>query len=128
MRVMLDTHTFLWYALGNSKLSNKAKKIIDVKENLYFSSVSLWEIAIKVNIGKLNLNCSFEDLLYRLKYIKAELLPITDIDTLIYSGLALNNHRDPFDRMLIAQAIHHNLAIVGCDAAFDAHPLQRIWE
>jgi len=128
MRVMLDTHTFLWYVLGNSKLSNKAKKIIDVKENLYFSSVSLWEIAIKVNIGKLNLNCSFEDLLYRLKYIKAELLPITDIDTIIYSGLALNNHRDPFDRMLIAHAIHHNLAIVGCDAAFDAYPLQRIWE
>jgi PIN domain nuclease of toxin-antitoxin system len=124
----LDGYPNFWYALGNSKLSNKAKNIIDVKGNLYFSSVSLWEIAIKVNIGKLDLNCSFEDLLYRLKYIKAELLPITDIDTLIYSGLALNNHRDPFDRMLIAQAIHHNLAIVGCDASFDAYPLQRIWE
>jgi PIN domain nuclease of toxin-antitoxin system len=128
MRVILDTHTFLWYALGNSKLSNKAKEIIDVKKNLYFSSVSLWEIAIKINIGKLDLNCSFEDLLYRLRYIKAELLPITDVDTLIYSGLALNHHRDPFDRMLIAQAIHHNLAIVGCDVAFDAYSVQRIWE
>lgn len=125
---MLDTHTFLWYALGDSKLSNKAKEIIDTKQDLYFSSASLWEIAIKINIGKLDLNCSLEDLLYRLRYIKAELLPITDVDALIYSGLALNSHRDPFDRMLIAQAIHHNLAIVGCDVAFDTYPVQRIWE
>jgi PIN domain nuclease of toxin-antitoxin system len=128
MKMMLDTHTFLWYALGNSKLSNKAKEIIDAKVNLYFSSVSLWEIAIKINIGKLDIQCSFDDLLYRLEYIQAELLPITYIDSQIYIGLTLSNHRDPFDRMLIAQAIHHNLSIVGCDNAFDAYPIKRIWE
>lgn len=101
---------------------------MDTKTNLYFSIVSLWEIAIKLNIGKLNLNCSFEDLLYRLEYIKAELLPITYIDTQIYVGLVLKNHRDPFDRMLISQAISNNLAVLGCDVAFDEYLIERIWE
>ncbi len=128
MKVILDTHTFLWYILGNSKLSVKAKEIIDAKTNLYFSIVSLWEIAIKVNIGKLDLNCSFEELLYRLEYIKVELLPITCIDTQIYVGLVLKNHRDPFDRMLVSQAISNDLAILGCDVAFDEYPIERIWE
>jgi PIN domain nuclease of toxin-antitoxin system len=128
VKVILDTHTFLWYILGNSKLSVKAKEIIDAKTNLYFSIVSLWEIAIKVNIGKLDLNCSFEELLYRLEYIKVELLPITCIDTQIYVGLVLKNHRDPFDRMLVSQAISNDLAILGCDVAFDEYPIERIWE
>lgn len=128
MKIILDTHTFLWYALGNSKLSNKAKSIIDTKTDLYFSIVSLWEIAIKVNIGKLALNCSFEDLLYRLKYIQAELLPITYLDTQIYIDLRLNDHRDPFDRMLIAQAINYNSAILSCDIAFDDYSIERLWE
>jgi PIN domain nuclease of toxin-antitoxin system len=128
VKVILDTQTFLWYILGNSKLSVKAKEIIDAKTNLYFSIVSLWEIAIKVNIGKLDLNCSFEELLYRLEYIKVELLPITCIDTQIYVGLVLKNHRDPFDRMLVSQAISNDLAILGCDVAFDEYPIERIWE
>ena len=54
MKVMLDTHAFLWYLLGYPNLSLKSKNIIDTKENLYFSIVSLWEIAIKINIGNTN--------------------------------------------------------------------------
>jgi PIN domain nuclease of toxin-antitoxin system len=62
MECLLDTHALLWYLLGDSNLGNKAKEAIDTKTGLYFSIASLWEISIKINVGKLQLNRSFEDL------------------------------------------------------------------
>jgi PIN domain nuclease of toxin-antitoxin system len=85
MKYLLDTHTFLWYVLANPNLSFNAKKIIDTRTGLYFSSVSLWEIAIKINIGKLELNCSFQDLLQRLSYLNIEVLSMTNQDIILYS-------------------------------------------
>ena len=128
MRTLLDTHVFLWYVLGNPNLSNKAKEIIDTKTGLNFSIASLWEIAIKVNIGKLQLNCSFDELLARLVYIKAEILPISIEDTQTYMSLPLQtDHRDPFDRILIAQTMNRSLILVSQDTKFDAYPIQRVW-
>jgi PIN domain nuclease of toxin-antitoxin system len=127
MKYLLDTHAFLWYVLGNPNLSPKVKAIIDIKTGIYFSSVSLWEISIKVNIGKLQLNCSFEDLLKRLSYIKADLLPITPADTKTYINLPVQKHRDPFDRILVAQAMNHSLILISRDVAFDNYSIQRLW-
>lgn len=126
MDSLLDTHAFLWYLLGDPNLSSKAKEAIDTKIGLYFSIASLWEIAIKINVGKLQLNRSFEDLPKELQYINAEILPITSKDTEIYAGLPLHR-RDPFDRILVAQAMNHSLVLISRDQAFDAYSVQRVW-
>ena len=128
MKFLLDTHTFLWYLLGDSQLSITAKEIIDKRQNLYFSIVSLWEIAIKINIGKLEINRPVEDLIKELQYIHTEILPITVKDIEVYSVLSLSpNHRDPFDRMLITKAMSKKLILVSKDTKFDAYSIERLW-
>ena len=126
MESLLDTHAFLWYLLGDPNLGSKAKDAIDTKTDLYFSIASLWEISIKINLGKLQLNRPFADLLDELQYINIQLLPIIFEDIEFYAGLPLH-HRDPFDRILVAQAMNHSLVLISCDAAFDAYPIQRVW-
>ncbi len=129
MKYILDTHAFLWYLLGNTNISIKVKNIIDSKENLYFSMVSLWEIAIKINIGKLQINRPIEYLSKELQYMNTSILPIMQKDIELYSGLAFpSNHRDPFDRMLIVQAINHSLVLISRDVKFNAYPIQRLWD
>ena len=80
MKSLLDTHAFLWYLLGDTNLAKKAKDIIDTRENLYFSIVSLWEIAIKINIGKLQINRPVEELSKELQFLNIQILPIIDKD------------------------------------------------
>lgn len=126
MKFLLDTHAFLWYLLGDPNLGSKAKEAIDTKTDLYFSIASLWEMSIKINIGKLQLNRPFEDLPKELQYLNVQILPITFEDTEFYVSLPLH-HRDPFDRILVAQAMNHSLVLISCDSAFDAYPIQRVW-
>ncbi|MGB3208793.1 MAG: type II toxin-antitoxin system VapC family toxin [Crinalium sp.] len=126
MKALLDTHAFLWYLLGDSNLSSKAKEVIDTKTGLYFSIASIWEISIKINIGKLKLNRPFQDIPKELQYINAQVLPITFEDTESYLSLPLN-HRDPFDRILVAQAMNHSLVLISRDSAFDAYSIGRVW-
>jgi PIN domain nuclease of toxin-antitoxin system len=129
MKYLLDTHVLLWYLSKDPNLSAKAKEIVDDRADLYFSIVSLWEIAIKVNIGKLQINRPIDALPIELQYIHTQLLPITTRDIEIYSGLPLSKkHRDPFDRILIAQTINYSLHLVSRDVAFDAYEIQRLWE
>ncbi len=132
MKYLLDTHVLLWYLSKDPNLSAKAKGIVDGRADLYFSIVSLWEIAIKVNIGKLQINRPIDALPIELQYIHTQLLPITTRDIKIYSGLPLPNtpkkHRDPFDCILIAQTINYSLHLVSRDVAFDAYEIQRLWE
>jgi len=129
MKYLLDTHAFLWYLQGDANLAIKAKNIIDAKEYLYLSIVSLWEIAIKINIGKLQIHRPIEDLLKELQYLNIQILPLVDKDIELYSGLAFpSNHRDPFDRMLIVQAMNHSLIVISTDVKFDAYSIQRLWD
>ncbi|MCF4966266.1 type II toxin-antitoxin system VapC family toxin [Nostoc sp. CMAA1605] len=128
MKYLLDTHTFLWYLLGDRNLGLKAKEIIDTKENLHFSIVSLWEIAIKINIGKLTINRPIDGLLAELQYINAQILSIGFEDIELYAKLSFpTNHRDPFDRLMVAQAMNHGLVLLSRDSAFDAYSIQRLW-
>ncbi|MEA5573009.1 type II toxin-antitoxin system VapC family toxin [Calothrix sp. UHCC 0171] len=129
MKFLLDTHAFLWYLLGDRNLSLKSKGIIDTRENLYFSIVSLWEIAIKINIGKLQIYRPIEDLFKELQYSNIQILPILTQDIELSSTLNFpSNHRDPFDRMLIVQAINLSLVVISKDVKFDDYPIQRLWD
>ena len=122
MRLLLDTHTFLWFIADHPSLSQRAKNLIeDGANDIYLSIASVWEMAIKVSLGKLTLGGSLGSYL-------AEQLHLNSIDTLditfthatAVAALPLN-HRDPFDRLLIAQAHIEGIPIVSADAAFDAY-------
>lgn len=127
MNILLDTHTLLWYLEDSKNLSSKAAEIIENPSNtLCFSIASLWEISIKLGLGKLSLQNSFSELEEVLKQLKIEVLPITFSDTECYLNLPLH-HRDPFDRILVAQAMNHSLVLISRDVAFDAYDLQRVW-
>jgi PIN domain nuclease of toxin-antitoxin system len=127
MRLLLDTHTFLWLLEGNSNLSPLVRDLLESTENhLYLSIVSFWEIAIKLGLGKLEIECQFEDLQNISTRFDIEILPITVEHTKFYLDLPLH-HRDPFDRMLVAQTISNSLILVSRDTQLDSYPVQRFW-
>lgn len=87
------------------------------------------EIAIKINIGKLQIHRPIEDLSQELQYTNIQILPILTQDIELYSTLNFpSNHRDPFDRMLIVQAINLSLVVISKDVKFDDYPIQRLWD
>ncbi len=124
---LLDTHAFIWLSENDSNLPNNLRDMIDLADKVYLSIVSLWEIAIKLNLGKLSLQRKYETIEAELESSDILLLPISFIDTLQIRHLSLH-HRDPFDRMLIAQAINRSLVVISRDTKFDAYPIQRLWE
>ena len=128
MKYLLDTHTLLWFLKGDKKLSDKARQLIDSPRNEKFISiVSLWEIAIKVSLGKLVLNKPFEKLFpEQLDFNRIEILDIT-VDSLIKLTTLPFHHRDPFDRFIIAQALVEGIPIIGADTIFDAYGIDRKW-
>lgn len=129
MAFLLDTHVVLWHISKNPNLSQKAKEIIDARSELFFSVASLWEIVIKINVGKLQLDCSFESFLDHVAVMNAEIIPIEIESLKIYLDLPISpDHRDPFDRILVAQAMDYSLDIVSRDEKFDFYPIQRVWE
>jgi PIN domain nuclease of toxin-antitoxin system len=128
MNVLLDTHTFIWYIEGNTKLTQKARDIIEISgDKIYLSIISLWEIAIKTGKKQLTLQNEFDDLLDVLNSLEIEILTITFADTQVYKNLPLH-HGDPFDRMIISQAITNSLTIIGCDQSFNDYPIQILWK
>lgn len=127
-RYIIDTHTLLWYWSGDSRLSLKAKDLLEQKENQILLSVaSLWEMAVKISINKLTLPVSFADVKYKLAEDSIELLQIQAEDAEILAALPFH-HRDPFDRMIIAQAQHHQIPVIGIDEIFKNYLLTIIWE
>lgn len=124
---LLDTHAFIWLSENDSNLPDNLRDMIDVADRVYLSIASLWEIAIKLNLGKLSLKRNYETIQAKIELSDILLLPISFIDTLQIRHLPLH-HRDPFDRMLIAQAMNRSLIVVSRDTKFDAYPIQRLWE
>ena len=128
MRLLLDTHSFLWFISGSTNLSPTARTLIeDASNQPLLSAASLWEMAIKLSLGKLSLAQPFEVLIpqqMRLNGIK--LLGIEIEHTAAVSKLPFH-HRDPFDRLLIAQAMVEQMPIVSADTAFDTYPVKRLW-
>lgn len=127
MRFLIDTHTFLWFIHDSPQLSANAKNLLESDNELWVSIVSLWEIAIKVNIGKLRLPNCYEDFIpEQLALNDIEILPIKMAHLAIYTTLPLH-HRDPYDRLLIAQAMTEKVSIIGSDVTFNSYSVNRIW-
>ncbi len=128
MEYLLDTHSFLWFINGDEQLSGKAKNAIaDPDAIKYISIASFWEIAIKVNLGKLSLDMAYQDLRQQVIANGFEILPITFEHTIELVSLDLH-HRDPFDRIIIAQALSENLVVISKDGNFSKYnKLQLLW-
>ncbi len=125
--LLLDTHAFIWYSEDDPKLPESIKIEIETADRVYISIASLWEIAIKLSIGKLSLRSNYESIDASLEPAGIILLPISFADTVRVMNLPLH-HRDPFDRIFIAQAINNSLTLVSSDSAFTAYPIQLRWE
>ncbi len=130
MNLLLDTHSLIWYALDDPRMSVTARALIKDPDNeIMISPASYWEIAIKVSIGKLDLKQSYEDFLdICLGPSGFRVLPIEPAHTIRLAALPFpSGHKDPFDRLLIAQAMVEGIPIVSIDVAFDPYPITRIW-
>lgn len=128
MRLLLDTQAFLYFVLDNPALGRRALNLIrDTDNERLLSIASFWEIAIKVSIGKLSLAQPFDVFLAQQVDVNVlTMLPISIEHVATLSTLPFH-HRDPFDRMLVAQSMVEGLPIVSGDAAFDQYGVQRIW-
>jgi len=128
VRLLLDTHTFLWFIGGHHALSQLARDLIeDTANQRWLSSASLWEIAIKLSLGKLSLAQPFDPLIPdQMQLNSIEILAIK-VEHLAQVAKLPFHHRDPFDWLLIAQAMVEQMPIVSLDRAFDAYPIQRFW-
>jgi len=126
--ILLDTHSLLWFLIGSPKLSSLARSLIDDPSvQPFLSMASLWEIAIKVSLGKLVLVPPLEELIsHQLAQNGIALLEIQPKHLVVVSQLPYH-HRDPFDRLMISQAIVEQLPIVSCDTLFDVYPITRLW-
>jgi PIN domain nuclease of toxin-antitoxin system len=128
MRLLLDTHTLLWWLTENSSLPHSARKLIASKNNdALVSAASAWEIATKVRLGKLPMAIDLaHDFTAYLERERFDTL-VVSAEHGIRAGLLPGPHKDPFDRMLIAQALAENLAIVSNDVVFDGYGVKRAW-
>ena len=121
MNLLIDTHVLLWYLIDDSQLSvSSIRKIENPSNNIYASIASLWEIAIKINIGKLDLHIPFKKLQKEVLNNNFTILPIEFTHTVQLSKLE-PIHRDPFDRILISQALVENFTIISKDTTFSAY-------
>lgn len=127
MNVLLDTHALLWFLNGSKELSAKARKTIETEDKRKFVSIaSIWEIAIKISLGKLNFEPGLANLDALIFENGFEILPITIEHTLVVSSLEFI-HRDPFDRILIAQAHFEKCTILTRDENISKYEVKVIW-
>lgn len=131
MRFLIDTHVFLWFVSNAKELSQTAKTIIEDGNNEIFISIaSLWEISIKTALGKLSIKGNYESVIDDLNDNSIQILPISFAHTVEQNQLPFH-HRDPFDRIIISQAIVENIDFISADAVFDDYisgkSIQRIW-
>lgn len=127
MKLLLDTHTFIFWDSQPSKLSQRALELLTNKDNLrLLSVVSLWEIQIKHQLGKLTLNKTLEEIIIDQQNNYIEILPITVTHILALDSLPMH-HKDPFDRLLIAQANIEDAVLISCDSVFANYSVKVEW-
>lgn len=127
MKILIDTHTFLWFINDSQNLSINAVDLLEAEPDIWISIASLWEIAIKVNIGKLTLPDVYGKFIpEQISRNRIKVMTVTIEHLTIVSQLPLH-HRDPFDRLLISQAISENIPIISADVKFDDYGINRIW-
>jgi PIN domain nuclease of toxin-antitoxin system len=127
MRTLLDTHAFLWAIAGDKRMSQNARRIFVGPSNLSISIASLWEILIKVQVGKLDIpRPAGPYVIDQLAENRIETLPINLDHLLAFERLPMH-HRDPFDRILLAQAMEEGWPIMTADPVFKKYPIRVIW-
>jgi PIN domain nuclease of toxin-antitoxin system len=127
MRYLLDSHTLLWTIESPNKLSRLARKIIDDRaSDLFVSIATPWELAIKTNSGKLDARELLREFDRSISTSGYKLLN-TEVPHVIRAGMLPLHHRDPFDRLMAAQALELGLPIVSRDGVFDLYGVTRIW-
>jgi PIN domain nuclease of toxin-antitoxin system len=128
MHFLLDTHTLLWFLEDDPQLSEKVKKeIVNINNRCFVSIASLWEIAIKIKIGKLTIKFSFEKFAEFLSENDIEMLPIS-LDHLVQLLNMDFHHRDPFDRIIIAQGHIEQFTIITRDVHFASYTDRVMWK
>ena len=131
MRLLLDTHTLIWFFAGNSQLSATARILIEHEDNNKLVSIaSIWEMAIKESKGHLNLSLPLHEYIaQKLSLEDFNLLNINldHLSQIVTLPFYHKDHKDPFDRLLIAQAIMEGIPILSKDSAFDAYSINRLW-
>lgn len=128
MNALLDTHTLIWAGGDRAKLSKRAIQILEASENvLLVSAASAWEIATKVRLGKMPeaivLERDFVSILASAGYLPT---PVT-LEQALAAGRLPGKHRDPFDRMIAAQALDLKIPVISSDAELDGFGIERIW-
>ncbi len=128
MKFLLDTHTFLWALRSPGEIAERARAILaDPGSELLMSIVIPWEIAIKSGVGKLkNTSDLIDDFENRVSAAGFRILE-TSIRQVIRSGTLPLHHKDPFDRLLIAQALDLGVPVISCDDIFDQYGVTRVW-
>src|SRR5687767_2200898 len=125
--ILLDTHAFLWFATGDEELSLVARDAIIETDEVFVSTASAWEVRTKYRLGRLaSAAVLAHDLAGAVRRLELTELPITFADGDLAGALA-GTRRDPFDRMLIAQSLNHELSLVSNETAFDEFGVTRIW-
>ena len=132
MKYLLDTHTLLWVLFEDEKLSDTAKEIISNPENeIFVSIITYWEIALKYGIGKLQLeNITPEEIPLKSKEINIETLILSEKEVSTFYKLPKIRHKDPFDRLIIWQAINENITLISKDKAmkeYEKFGLNVLW-
>jgi PIN domain nuclease of toxin-antitoxin system len=127
MRLLLDTHAFIWHYEDKPMLSDVVNQALDDLANqIFISAASLWEMSIKISVGKLNLSRTIHEVMTVYARAGAIILPISSGHALATANLPLI-HRDPFDRMLIAQALYEGLILVTKDIVFASYEVKTLW-
>jgi PIN domain nuclease of toxin-antitoxin system len=128
VKLLLDTHTFLWFINGDAKLTALARQLIEDPTNEWFLSIAcIWEMAIKVSTGRLRFDEPFEQFIS--DQLQQNRIAILDL-TLAHAARVIElpyHHRDPFDRLLNAQALVEEFPIVSIDNVFDMYGMTRLW-
>ena len=128
MSILLDTHAYLWFVAGDKQLPQSiCDKIIDVNQPCFISIASFWEITIKLQLGKLQSAISLQALFDFADQNQIEIIPINQTHLLTLSNLP-HHHGDPFDRLIIAQALSEKLTLVSRDKNFKKYKVKTIWK
>jgi PIN domain nuclease of toxin-antitoxin system len=127
MDLLIDTHSLIWFFEGNMLLPEEVRKLITNRHNNCFVSIaSIWEATIKLSIGKLNITIPPSNLRLHLENESIQVLPVSFEHLAILETLPFY-HRDPFDRLIISQAITHNLTIISKDTNFSQYSCKIFW-
>jgi PIN domain nuclease of toxin-antitoxin system len=127
MKLLLDTHTFIWWDSDPARLSAPALAALrDPTNTLWLSVVSIWEIVIKAQLGKLAVRLPLPDVVAQQQANGTQVLPVTLAHSLAIEGLP-SIHKDPFDRLLVAQAIVEGAELVSADPVLSRYPVRLLW-